>query len=70
MGNLINFPNGWKVAFGRDDDVIVIYYNSKTGTITKTGGTPLRDITVGRDAQTAFATLLTSGWTELSRSKW
>jgi hypothetical protein len=70
MGDLVRFPHGWKVAFGRDDDVIVIYYNTKTGKITKTGGTPLSDITVGRDFQTAFATLLTGSWRKLSRSRW
>jgi len=70
MAKVIGFPNGRKVAFGRDGDVIVIYYNLKTGKITKTEGTPLSDIKAGRDTHTAFATLLTGSWRQLGRSKW
>ena len=70
LGDLISFPNGRKVAFGRDGDVIVLYFNIKTGKITKTEGTPLSDIKAGRDMNTAFATLLTGSWQDLGRSKW
>lgn len=70
MGVLINFPHGKKVAFGRDGEVVVVYYNEKTGLITRTEGVPLRDIKVGRDANTAFATLLTGSWREYGRSEW
>ena len=70
MAKVISFPNGRKVAFGRDGDVIVIYYNIKTGKITRTEGTPLSDIKAGRDFQIAFATLLTGSWRQLGRSKW